>query len=917
MSSSQRVADPLLRLAMRTLPSAFRRDYADEILAFHYARLRDSRSRVNRLAIRLRATVDVLWHALVERKNLAGTLLRTRIAGRQVGRHSRHYAQITPQHFDELIMDMVREAKYAVRGLMKSRSFALAFVLTLGLGIGANTAIFSVVSGVLLRPLPHEGGDRVVYLRQDMAESAIPNVTFSVPEIQDYRDAATSLSGVAEFSALTFTMLANDEPRRVRSGIVSGNYFSVMGLETVAGRVFTAADDPESAAPVMLLSYDFWQRAFGGDQSVVGQTVRMNGRTIDIVGILEPVPDYPERIDVLVNTVASPHHMSAAMGHDREHRMTQVFARLAPGQTVETVNVELDGIARRLVAEYPETFIEGATPGVTVTPLKEALTRNARVMLLVLLGAAGFVLVIACANVANLTLTRAIKRERELTLRSVLGASRATLRRLLLVENLILSTTGAVVGLFLAESVIGLLIAYAERFTPRATEITVDGSVLTFTMVVAIGSALLLAFVPRLPKPSGLGSAANNTNSRSTSGVTARRLQRGLVIAQLSVSFVLLIGAGLFLRTLLNIQRVDPGFDLENVLTMEVPMSNSGGNATELKVFYDNVHGRVRSLPGVSHAALSSMVPLTSSPFLFEVEVEGFRTETGVRSPQANFRSTTPEYFRAVGSPILDGREFGEADRAGASSVVIINQAMADYYFPGQEVIGRRIRWTDPQFEFIGVARDWRTIVGVVADTRDFALDQAPIHSVFHPLEQEPWPAALVVRTTVDANSLGPTLVRLIRELNPNQPIENIVTLADLRDDATAPRRLNATMVGVFALLALVIAAVGVSGVLAFSVSSRISEFGIRLTLGANQQRLLTMIMREGGVLLVAGLAIGSVASLILSKTLSSLLFEVNNSDVATFVVAGTLLSAVGLTASFAPAWRASRVAPVEALRGE
>ena len=382
--------DPWLRIVMRALPAGFRADYADEILSFHNDRLRDvGGSRWVALRIRVGAVRDILWHAAAERANDAR---RAMANGGSSPRHDRPVG-VNRKHLGEAVMNMVREFKYAVRGLAKTPGFALAFILTIGLGIGANTAIFSVVRGVLLRPLPHDGGDRIVYLRQTHAVSAIPNVTFSVPEIRDYREASSTLVGVAEFSALTFTMLSDGDPRRVRSGIVSGNYFNVMGLETVLGRTFTNADNPESADPVMILTHDFWLRAFGGDSSVLGQTVRMNGRTISIVGVLEPVPDYPERTDVLVNTVASPHHMGAAMGFDRDHRMTQVFARLAPGQTPETVKVELDGIAARLHREYPEVYVDGAPVGVAVSTLKQEMTSNARLTLLMLIGAAGFVLV--------------------------------------------------------------------------------------------------------------------------------------------------------------------------------------------------------------------------------------------------------------------------------------------------------------------------------------------------------------------------------------------------------------------------------------------------------------------------------------------------------------------------------------------
>ncbi len=912
------LGDPLLRLALYTLPASFRRDYGAQILSFHRQRLRDADSPWSVFAIWLCAMIDLFWYALMERISDIKSITQRTTPTYYTSRAESPGTPITSQaSWKDRCMNFIREFKYAVRGLIQTPGFALAFVVTLGLGIGANTAIFSVVSGVLLRPLPHDGGDRIVYLEQDMAESALPNVTFSVPEIRDYRAAATTLSGVAEFSALTFTMLTNDEPWRIRSAIVSGNYFDVMGLDPVLGRSMSEADDPETASPVMMLTYDFWHRAFGGDSSVVGETVRMNGRTIDIIGVLEPVPDYPERIDVFVNTVSSPHHMSASMGHDRQHRMTQVFARLAPGQTPVSADVELDAIAHRLVGEYPETFVDGAAPGVTVTPLKQALTSNARLTLLVLLVAAGFVLVIACANVANLTLTRGIRRDRELTVRAVLGARRGNLRRLLLIENVILSLLGAALGLVLATAGIGLLIAYAARFTPRASEIVMDGWVLTFTVVIAVGAALLFAFVPRLPDQQRLGTATARVSTRTTGSVAGRRTQRGLVIAQLAVSFVLLIGAGLFMKTLINLQSIDPGFDTDNVLTMEVPARGAGRTGAQVLAYYATLEERVVALPGVTGFAVASMIPLSSTPFLFEVGVEGHQVEPARRQPQANFRAATPGYFRTIGTPILRGRPFDGTDNAESAKVVVINQTMADYYFPTQDPIGRRLRWTDPQFQFIGVGDEWRTIVGVVADTRDFALDELPLHSVFQPFAQESWSGALLIRTSGSPTALAPSVVRVVRDLNANQPIENIKTLGQLRAEATAPKRLNATLIGAFAVLAVIIAAVGVSSVLAFSVSRRTNEFGIRLSLGADQRRLLGMILKEGGVLLVVGLAIGGALALGVSRFVSGLLFEVQSTDPVTFISVGAVLAAVAFVASFAPAWHASRVEPVKALRAD
>jgi len=787
----------------------------------------------------------------------------------------------------------------------------------MGLGIGANTAIFSIVRGVLLRPLPHADGDRIVYLRQTHAASAIPNVTFSVPEIRDYREASTTLRGIAEFSALTFNMITADEPRRIRSGIVSGNYFDVMGLETVLGRAFNEGDDLESSAPVMILTHDFWVRAFGGDSSVLGRTARMNGRTIEIIGVLEPVPPYPERTDVFVNIVSSPHHMSAAMGFDRDHRMTQVFAKLAPGSTVEMAKVELDGIAENLYNEYAETYLEGVPVGVRVTTLKQEMTSNARLTLFVLIGAAAFLLLIACANVANLTLTRTIRRTRELSVRAMLGAKRGALRRLLLIENALVTFLGAALGLILAVVSMDVLVSFTARFTPRATEIAIDGWVLAFTISVAIVASILFAFVPRLPGQSKLMTAVQSASRRTTGGAGDRRKQRGLVVAQLAVSFVLLIGATLLPRTVMNLQRIDPGFDVENVLTMEVPARTVGRSTAEVVQYYEALHDRVAALPGVTSTSISSVVPLASQPFMFEVRVEGYQPDVDQPTPQADFRAVDPDYFATIGTPLLRGRMFQPTDHLEAPKVVIINQTMADFFFPGQEAIGRQVRWGD-EVRFIDVDDGWRTIVGVVADARYFALDSEPVNAMFQPMAQEVLFAGnLLIRTGSDPHSLTPSVTRIIRDLDPQQPIEAIQTLAEIRLGVTTSERLNARLIGAFALLALLIATVGVTAVLDFSVSQRTHEIGVRLSLGAEQSRVRGMVLKEGGVLAGLGLLIGGGAAIGLSQFMSGLLFQVQPTDPITYLGVGLALAAVALGASWLPAWRASRVEPVTALRYE
>ena len=805
------------------------------------------------------------------------------------------------------MLEFVRELRYSARALLRTPGFSLVFVLTLGLGIGANTAIFSLVRGVLLRPLPHRGGEDIIHVCQTAVVHAIPNATLSVPEIVDYRAVAKTAEGFAEFSALTFTMLGYDEPRRVRAGIVSGNYFDVMGLAPVRGRLFSSEDDGHTAHPVMVLTHDYWQRGFGGDAEAVGKTFRMNGMTVTIVGVLEPVPHYPERTDVFVNTVTSPHHMSAAMTDDRQHRMTQVFARLAEGSSIETTVTELHGIAGRLALEYPEAYMDVEGPRVSVAALKDELTVRARPTLYVLLATAGFVLLIACANVANLTVSRTLRRERELAVRTAMGAGQSSLRRLLLAENLLLSLAGVGVGLIVTAAAWNPLVSFAARFTPRAVEIELDGAVLMFSIVIALVAATASALAPRLPAP----------GTRSTGSVRKGKLQRGLAVAQLAVSFVLLVGAGLLTRTLLNLQRVDTGYRVENVLSMEIPLSRGRRTPAEIRGFYDTIERRTQELPGVVAAAMTSQIPLGGAPILFEVGVDGFQLDPDASVPRADYRAVSPDYFDTMGVALVEGRGFRTTDHAEAALVAVINASMARFYFPDRSPVGQRIRWSDEQIRFVGIGDGWRTIVGVVADTKDFGLNEEPVHVLYQPFAQEPWAGGLVARTASDPALLAPAIVAIVRGLSPDQPIEKIRTLRQIRSETVAPERLNAILIGAFASLASLIAAVGVFGVLAFSVSQRTKEFGVRLSFGADERSLRNLVLREGMALQLAAVALGAVVALGLSRFLRRFLFEIEPVDPVTMIAAAVLLGVVALAASWAPAWRASRVEPVEVLRAE
>jgi predicted permease len=530
------------------------------------------------------------------------------------------------------------DVRIAVRGLLKSPAYLLAFILTLGLGIGANTAIFSVIHGIWLRSLPYRDGDGLVYLRHSASLAGVDNALFSVPEIDDYRQQSPSLEGVAEFSAMPFTMLGADEPRIVRAGIVTGNYFDVMGLGARVGRVISKREDRSSAPAVAVLTYDYWHRVFGADPDVVGRTFTINGRSVEIVGVAEPAPPYPQETDLYVNMVTSPHHLDASMTHDRVHRMTEVFARLASDASLESARAEVEAITRRLHEEYPEAYGSQHGYQVSLVLLRDQLAAQARPTMFMLLGVAAFVLLIACVNVANLTLARVMRCYDDWALRVSLGASTWTIRRQLLIENIVPSIAGAALGVLLTLLGIELLAAYIPRYSARASEITVDTTVFSVALGVALASACLFALLPRLP---GTGSRRLGwlSGTRSTTGASGRRILRLLVVSQVGVSFVLLVGAGLLLQTLKNLQDDDGGVALEEVLAMNVPVDFGTRTSAEERTYFQTIVERVTALPGVRSAAVGSMIPLKGTP-------------QGVFGP-------------AGGAPV---RDRGAPDRAGSAT---------------------------------------------------------------------------------------------------------------------------------------------------------------------------------------------------------------------------------------------------------
>ena len=811
----------------------------------------------------------------------------------------------------------LKDLQYAVRSLLRTRGFALTVILTLALGIGANTAIFSVVRGVLLKPLPHKDGDRLVYLRHSIDGPGGENIVFSVPEINDFRDGAPAFAGIAEYSGVQYTLQEKSDAVRMNIGLVTGNYFDVMGLRTLFGRTLNARDDGAGAPLVMVLTHEYWTKRFGADRSVIGRKVIVDKRPVEIVGVAEPAPTFPNRFDALMNMAISEHHTSALMENGRTHRMTEVVARLKPGVTLDRARTEIASVTSRVHAQYKEAYDPGSHHRVTVIPFREVLGEKAELTLYLLMAAATFVLIISCANVTNLTLMRGVRREHELVVRAALGAGTARLRRLLLAENLVLAFAGAALGLLIAVGGVQLLTSLAERYSPRASEIRLDGAVLAFTLTLTVAVALLLSFAPTLAREGKLGSLITGGSKGSSGSVARQRVQRALVVAQVAVSVMLLTGAGLLTRTMLQLSDVKDGLDARNVLTMEVPLGYSRP-AEELRSTYDRMKMEVAALPGVQRVAVASTMPLRSTEFQLEVKREGQVLAAGEAMPRAEFRTADPEFFEAAGVPLLAGRGFENSDRQGSALVVIINKTLADRLFPGRSAVGERVQWTGDVLRFIGVSGEPRTVIGVVGDTKDGGLDAEPRGVVYHPFTQEfPYTAGLVIRTAGNPTSLVAQATRLVRGVVPTDPIENVKTVDEIRDESVAPRRLNAALVSSFGVLAVIIAAVGIAGVLAFSVSARTKEIGIRMSIGADGGRVQRMILGEGGILLAAGLAIGVIGSLVATQAIRGLLFGVAPHDPTTLVGVAVAMVAIGVGACWLPALRASKIDPAVTIRGQ
>jgi len=816
-------------------------------------------------------------------------------------------------------MTLFADLRFALRSLLRAKGLAITVVLTLALGIGANAAIFSVVRGVLLKPLVNRDEDRLIYIRQSAPGLNAANTTFSVPEIDDLRARVKTLSAFGDFSTVGFTMVGLGEPRVVSAGVVGGAYFDVMGLRPVIGRLLNSGDDGPNAAGAAVLTHRFWTTAFKSDPSVIGKTVRLDTRTATVVGVLEPAVPYPSATEIIANVVTSPHHLSATMVTGRVHRMTELFARLAPDADLEAARADLRAAHGAMLKEHPDVYSAKSDFRIEAVKLRDQITSPARTVLLVLLAASALVFVIACSNVANLILARSVRREGELAVRAALGARPWELRRTLLAESVLLCGAGAILGVLLARPMVTLLARYASRFSVRALDVTVDSSLLWVGVGLAIAAAVLLAFVPRLPSADAAnGFGLSNGSARLTTG-TNRRL-RAFAVAQIAASFMLLAGAGALLTALITLQAVQTGLNMSNVLALHVPVMSYGRTPDQITAFYKDIIRRITELPGVERVAVGTLIPWRESGRFgpgFQFSVEGYTKADGEEDPRARFRSVSSGFFASLGVPLIAGRDFNDADRRGAEKVVIVSESIVRRMFSDRDALNRHLMWTDPVMKFINVTTDGRRIIGIVADVDDENVVPGPAMTVYHPFEQEFGGGRLFVHARTDPYALVAPITRIIRELSAEQPVEQAATLEDVRAEVLAPNRLNALVFGGFAAVALTIAIVGVAGVLAFSVSARTREFGIRLAIGSAPMSLLTRVLREGAAIAGIGIVAGAVGGYLLTRVVGAYIEEVRIPGAVPIAAAAMILVVAAVAASLVPAARASRVDVINALRPE
>jgi putative ABC transport system permease protein len=819
---------------------------------------------------------------------------------------------------------LLQDIRYSARTLLKTKGFTAAAVLALALGIGANSAIFSVINAVLLRPLPYLSPDRLVIVSEtDMQPPVSSDRLPAAPaNFVDWREQNQVFENIGACANNIFNITGAGEPERIMGMFATAGLFDVLGVKPVLGRVYRGEEDKPGGDRVVILSHSLWQRRFGSEAGVLEKTIVLNNEPYTIIGVMPPgfqsVTRIPDGVALADSELWIPLGSTANAAEfisNRDIHLLAVVARLKPGVTRDQAQSEMTTIASRLEQTYPDT---NTGLGASVTPMHEEVVGKTRPMLLVMVGAVGFVLLIACANVANLLLARSAGRQKEIAIRTALGATRSRLIRQLLTESLLLSVVGGVVGILLALWGVDILRAVGPRDIPRLRDVGLDAGVVGFTLAVSILTGMVFGFAPafQASKPD-LNGALKEGSRGSTGSFSRSSLRSLLVVTEVALALVLLIGAGLMIRSFVRLQQVSPGFNAENVLTMDLALSvNKYAKPEQQAAFIQNVLQKIESLPGAQAAGITSSLPLgrgdSSGPFRFE----GLPTPAPGEAPTASFRAVSPHYFEAMGIALMKGRAFTEQDRAGAPDVMIINEALARRYFPDEDPVGKRL--IGNRLQLLGGDEVTREIVGVVADVRHFGLDAEARPEMYFPYNQDPWPGAYVaVRAASDPAAMAAAIRNQIWAVDKDQPIYNVKVMGRRVAESTMQRRFNMLLLAVFASVALALAAVGVYGVMSYSVTQRTHEIGIRMALGAQSADVLKLVVSQGMALALAGVGVGLGAALALTRLMSSLLYGVSATDPVTFAVIPLVLTGVALVACFVPARRATKVDPMIALRYE
>jgi putative ABC transport system permease protein len=808
-----------------------------------------------------------------------------------------------------LLGDLLQDLRFGMRMLLKNPGFTVIAVIALALGIGANTAIFSVVNAVLLRPLPYKNPERLVMVWEDNSKQGFPRDTPAAPNYLDWRDQNHVFEGMAAMVDISVNLTGTGEPERIDGRRVSASLFELLGVQPQLGRIFRSEEDQLGANGVVILSHGLWQRRFGGDPGIIGKPINLNGKSFTVVGVMPRTFQFPTRTDQFWIPMA----FDAKEAKQRGNHYLEVIARMKSGVSLPQAQAEMTTIARRLQQQYPET---NTGIGTAVTPLQEHLVGDIKPALLILLGAVAFVLLIACANVANLLLARAAVRQKEIALRLALGASRSRMTRQFLTESVLLSALGGGIGLVF--SVVGLNLL--KRFIPpnisQVQAIGIDARVLLFTLLISIATGLLFGLAPAIQMAnSDLNDTLKETGRDSAAGRHGNRIRGFLIISEVAVSFLLLIGAGLLINSFIHLRHVDPGFRSEKLLTMKIVLPETRyPNKQGRSLFYDELLRRIEALPGVAATAVATDLPLTNTGNSLGIAMEGRADPAPDRMPIIITRVVSPAYFKTMSIPLLDGRVFTDGDKSDSPPIVVISETMARRFWPGENPLGKRIK--------VGRSTSswpWLTVIGVVKDVRQYELIIEPKPQMYVPYQQAEFfePRALVIRTNFNPLSLAGTVRQTVWEIDKDQPVSDISTMEEVIADSVAQQRFSMLLLGIFAGLALVLAAVGIYGVMSYSVAQRTREIGIRMALGAQRSDVLKMTIGSGLRLVLVGAAIGLVAALVLTRVMSSLLFGVSPTDPLTFISISIVLIGVAVLASYVPALRATRVDPIFALRYE